>query len=234
MGTFRARHLRVMDLRVAIAWGLIALAAALAGCERVAGMEEVPAQAFATLPEVLGRETGSLSGQVFFPSEYSQRSVSIRLDQNTFVTHPDGRFLITRIPAGVHRFSLQVKGFQPFERPVRIAADATETLGELRLVLARGKVLGRLVFLDGASATELPLRLEPMGGQTRSDGDGIFQFVGVSAGQHKLLIEDARYYTKALTVELGPNETRNLGIVKVFRRAGVEKAALPPGGAPTR
>jgi hypothetical protein len=52
--------------------------------------------------------------------------------------------------------------------------------------------------------------------------------VGVSAGAHKLLIEDKRFYTKSLTVELQANETRNLGIVNVFRRAGVENAALTP------
>lgn len=223
-----------MNIRVGIFLWLITSAAAVPGCERVSGMEEVPAQTFATLPEVLGRETGSLSGQVFFPSEYSQRSVSIRLDNNTFVTHPDGRFVVTRIPAGAHRFSAQVKGFEPIERQIAIGADQTAALGELRLVLARGKVLGRLVYLDGASAVELPLRLEPIGGQTRSDGDGIFQFVGVPAGQHKLLIEDPRFYTKSLTVELRKNETLNVGIVNVFRRAGVEKAALPPSASRAR
>jgi hypothetical protein len=213
---------------------LIALAAALAGCERVADMEEVPAQTFATLPEVLGRDIGSLTGQVFFPSEYSQRSVTIRLDENTFVTHPDGRFLVTRIPTGRHRFSLQVQGFEPISRDVSILPDRTALLGELRLVLARGSVLGRLVFLDGASAAKLPLRLEPAGGQTISDSDGIFQFVGVPGGQHQLLIEDRRYYIKSLTVQLEPDETLNLGIVNVFRRAGVEKAALSLGSPRAR
>ena len=80
----------------------------------------------------------------------------------------------------------------------------------------------------------LPVRLEPMGGQTTTDSDGIFKFIGVSTGQHQLLIEDPRYYTKALTVKLKPSETRNLGIVNVFRRAGVEKAALSLGGAAAR
>ena len=219
-------------LRIFLAW--IALATALSGCERVSGMEEVPAQTFATLPEVLGRETGSLAGQVFFPSEYTQRSVSIRLDGNTFVTHPDGRFFVTRIPAGKHVLSVQVKGFEPIERKVEVLPDKTGAVGEVRLALARGTVLGRLVFLDGASAQQLPVRLEPMGGQTTTDSDGIFKFIGVSTGQHQLLIEDPRYYTKALTVKLKPSETRNLGIVNVFRRAGVEKAALSLGGAAAR
>lgn len=214
--------------------GLVAIPALFSGCEPGSGTEEVPAQAFATLPEVIGHETGSLAGLVLFPSEYTQRSVSIRLDANTFVTHPDGRFQITRIPAGKHRLSVQVPGFQPMVQDVTVAVDETATVKPFRLALARGVVLGRLVFLDGGSAAELAVKLAPAGGQTRSDHDGIFQFVGVSAGRHELLIDDARYYTKSVALELGPNEKRNLGIVNVFRRAGVEKASLSPNATQHR
>ena len=204
----------------------LAIASALSSCDSARGTEEVPAQDYASLPQVLGHETGSLSGQIRFPSEYTQRSVTVQLGESSFVTHPDGRFRITRIPAGTHRFAVRVKGFEPVERELKVLAEQNLALTPMQLALARGQVLGRAVFVDGQSASQLPLRLDPMGGTTQSDHDGIFKFVGVYTGEHALLVEDKRFYTKALTFRVNGNESLNLGIVQVFRRAGAENAAI--------
>jgi hypothetical protein len=211
-----------------IAWAVLCTLAlgALAGCKSPSSGEEVPAQDFASLPQILGQQTGTLTGQILFPSEYTQRSISIQLGENAFVTHPDGRFHIARIPVGMHRFTVRIQGFEPIDQELKVFAENTLNLSPMRLKLARGQVRGRLVFLDGQSARELPLRLDPMGGTTRSDQDGIFQFVGVHSGEHALRIDDQRFYTKALNFELRADETRNLGIVQVFRRAGSPNASI--------
>ena len=203
-----------------------ALAAALASCESSPGTEQVPAQDFASLPQALGHKTGALTGQIRFPSEYTQRSVTVQLGGHSFVSHPDGRFHIARIPAGEHRLTVHVKGFEPIVQDLKIFPEVSLSLSPIQLSLARGQVLGRLVFLDGQSASSLPLRLEPMGGVTVSDNDGIFHFVGVYSGEHELSIEDKRYYTKSLTFQVRGNESHNLGIVQVFRRAGAQNAAI--------
>jgi hypothetical protein len=204
----------------------LAYGAALSSCESAPGAEQVPAQDYASLPQVLGRETGSISGQIRFPSEYTQRSVTVQLGESFFVTHPDGRFHITRIPAGMHRFAVRVKGFEPIEQELKVSPGHNLTVSPMRLALARGQVLGRLVFLDGQSASRLALRLDPAGGIALSDNDGIFRFVGVYSGEHELLIDDSRYYTKALTFQVHGSESHNLGIVQVFRRAGAQNAAI--------
>jgi hypothetical protein len=215
-------------MRSSIWWVLcgLAIGAALSSCNSAPGTEEVPSQDYASLPQVLGHETGSLSGQIRFPSEYTQRSVTVQLGDSSFVTHPDGRFRITRIPAGPHRFAVRVKGFEPIEQELKVFPEQNLGLTPMRLALARGQVLGRVVFVDGQSASQLPLRLDPMGGITQSDHDGIFKFVGVYSGEHALTIEDKRFYTKAVTFRLNGNESRNLGIVQVFRRAGSQNAAI--------
>ena len=203
---------------------LMAVLVAIAACERVIGMEDVPSQSYNTLLDALGEDWGSLRGQIFFPSEYTQRSVAFRVDDQQFVTHPDGRFHILRIPSGSHRFAVSVKGFEPVDNEIAVATDEDNRLSDVRLALARGQVIGRLVFLDGNSATGLQLRLEPNGSRTASDGDGIFQFIGVNAGEHTLEIEDPRFYTKTLKFRLAHSESRNLGKINVFLRPGAESS----------
>ena len=225
-GMLPAGQMRIMRSSICLFLCGVAVAAALSSCDSARGTEEVPAQDYASLLQVLGHETGSLTGQIRFPSEYNQRSVTVQLGGSSFVTHLDGRFRITRIPAGKHRLSVRVKGFEPFEQELKVIPDQNLALKPVPLALARGQVLGRMVFVDGQSAAKLPLRLDPMGGITQSDQDGIFKFVGVYSGEHALTIQDARFYTKALTIRLNSNESRNLGIVQVFRRAGAQNAAI--------
>ncbi|MEE8554657.1 MAG: hypothetical protein V3T00_02265, partial [bacterium] len=126
---------------------VMAVLVAIAACERVIGMEDVPSQSYNTLLDALGEDWGSLRGQIFFPSEYTQRSVAFRVDDRQFVTHPDGRFHIIRIPSGAHRFAVSVKGFEPVDNEIAVATDEENRLSDVRLALARGQVIGRLVFL---------------------------------------------------------------------------------------
>lgn len=216
-----------MTLRSLTGWLLgIVAAGLLAGCNSSAS--GVPAQGYLTWLEAFGRTTGAVHGRVRFPSEYTQRSVTLTLDGETFVTHPDGRFRITRLPAGTHELSVQIKGFEPAVRRFSIHGDAFRRLEPLQLRLARGRVVGRLVYPDGRSAADLPLRLRPLGGETRSDGDGIFTFVGVHAGEHTLLIDNRRLAAKVKSFRLAQDEYRNLGIIRLKRPAGPQAISQRP------
>ena len=190
----------------------------LAGCNQSGDRADVPAQAFANALTAIGVDTGRLTGQILYPSEFTQHSTRFSIDGLTFVTHPDGRFLVKRIPAGAHTLRVRIKGYDPVERPIRIAGGEETALPQLRLKQARGLVLGRMVKEGGASAPGIHVHLEPDSGVTVTDQEGIFQFLGVSSGEHTLMVKDPRYFVGNKRFHLSNNEKRNLGIIQVYRQ----------------
>lgn len=212
--------------RIILSLMVAALAVWPAGCDMVGAPDEVPMQSFANPLEVLGQETGSLTGQILFPSEYSQRSALFLVDGEMFVTHPDGRFHVGWLPPGRHVLSVRVKGFEPLERPFVLEPDGELRIKPLNLQMARGQVIGRLIYEDGKSAADIRLHLNPMGGITATDNDGIFQFIGVNAGDHSLSVEDTHYYADARQFKLAPDEHRNLGLIPVERRSRQQTGEL--------
>ena len=205
---------------------VFAVLAGFVACERAVGVMEIPAQSYATVLDAIGEDWGTIEGQVLFPSEYSQRSVVLRIDDLPFVTQPDGRFRIVRVPIGPHRFEIAAIGFEPLNIGIQVGSDSPTQLNGVRLAVARGRVFGRLVHLDGESAGGISLRLDPAGASTETDDDGIFQFVGVPGGSHEMVINHPDYYTKALRFALPSGETHNLGVLNVFRRAGASSENL--------
>lgn len=212
-------------------WLAMALLLLLAGCSRPAETHGVRAQQYGRLFEHVGVDTGAIYGRILFPSAYLQRSALIQLDGRSFVSNPDGRFLIEEIPAGAHEMTLHLKGFEPVRRRIAVAADRYNPAGELHLILARGLVIGRTVDERGRSAVDIPVRLTPTNETVLTDKDGIFQFVGVNAGAHELDIADERYFMPLQRFDLEPGEQRNLGIIsvsRVSRPAGAATAETSP------
>lgn len=209
-------------------WGCLAigLLLLLAGCSRPAETHGVRSQQYGRLFEHFGADTGTVYGRILFPSDYLQRSALLNIDGNAFVSNPDGRFLIEDVPEGSHALSLHLKGFEPLHRRITVQPGRYNPAGELHLILARGLVIGRTVDEKGRSAVEIPVRLTPTNEIVLTDKDGIFQFVGVNAGEHELDIPDARYFMPLQRFELGRGEQRNLGIIAVSR-------VIRPGGSAT-
>ena len=111
-----------------------------------------------------------------------------------------------------------MKGYEPVRRTLTVSGGQPVRLKPVRLVQARGLVLGRLINQKGLSAKGLTVNLEPEGGVTVTDKDGIFQFLGVSAGEHLLRLRDSRYFAGNKHFALNPNEKRNLGNITVYRQ----------------
>ena len=212
------------EMRRILSFLLVGLVWILSACDGVPDDYRLPPQEFAKVLELNGRDAGSMYGRVLFPSAYTQRSVRFSLGGRRFVTQPDGRFLIERIPAGAHTLNIQVKNYEPIVHQLAIAGDGAVEAGPWRLKMARGRVLGRLVGDDGKSAMDVAIRLSPLGDLTKTDGDGIFQFIGVNSGDHTLAVTDPQYFTYNRDFSLSIGEERNLGNIKVFRKAGF---ALP-------
>ncbi len=191
----------------------------LAACDEGAQEFRIPAQNYARVLELNGREAGKLHGKVVFPSAYAQRSVRFTLGERRFVTEPDGRFLIEDVPTGEYPLYIRVKSYEPVKMTVVVQHGKASSAGKISLRMARGKVIGRLVSENGRSAAEVGVRLSPLGDLARTDDDGIFQFIGVQSGDHNLLIADPQYFTYKRKFTLDSGEHRNLGNIKVFRKA---------------
>jgi len=219
----RARGMSKLAIFVA-ALGVLALA----GCDQV-GSADVPAQSYMNGLAAVVSHTGDLRGQILFPSEYAQHSIRFALDDVTFVTHPDGRFRVANVPAGEHRLDVRIKGYEPVSLKLAVDNGAEAQVGPVRLVEARGRVLGRLVAEKGASAEGVEVRLVPDDGVAVTDGDGIFQFLGVGAGDHTLMVKDARFFAGNQHFSLNSNELRNLGNIRVYPqvRGDTRTARLP-------
>lgn len=207
-------------------------ALAVSGCDMGGAEGDVPAQRYVNGVTAALTSTGDLRGQILFPSAYAQHSIRFALDEVTFVTHPDGRFHVANVPAGEHTLAVRIKGYEPVEVAVEVPDGEVERLEPVRLRDARGLVLGRLVVAEGASgdsAEGVELHLAPEGGVAVTDGDGIFQFLGVSAGEHTLMVKDSRFFAGNQHFQLSANERRNLGNIRVYRqtRGDPRTARLP-------
>lgn len=188
------------------------------GCWQGAGTGDVPAQSYQNVLSAIGTESGDLFGQILFPSEFAQHSIRFSLDNLTFVTQPDGRFLVQRIPVGTHTFQVRIKGYESVFRPLVVSQNSQEKMKVFRLKEARGLVTGRLVKEQGSSAEGIEVHLEPDGGVMLTNGEGAFSFIGISAGKHVLKIRDPLYFTGNKHFILTSNEKRNLGTIEVFRQ----------------
>lgn len=188
------------------------------GCDLGAGGGDVSAQSYVNGLVAMVTQTGDLRGQILFPSEYAQHSVTFALDDVTFVTHPDGRFLVTHIPTGSYHLTVTTKGYEPVSEPVKVINGEEVALAPVHLVEARGRVLGRLVQAKGGSAEGVEVHLSPGNSVAMTDGDGIFQFLGVSAGEHTLMVKDPRFFAGNQHFKLTNDESRNLGNIRVYRQ----------------
>lgn len=209
-----------MEMKKICSFVPLGLILILAACGDLPDEYRLPSQEFAKVLELDGRESGTLYGRILFSSSYSQRSVRFTLDGRTFITQPDGRFLIELIPVGRHKLSILVKNYEPISQEIRINGGNPVEGGTWRLKMGRGKVIGRLVAENGASAPDVEMRLLPLGGLAKTDSDGIFQFIGVNSGSHVLRVMDSQYFTYNREFSLNIGEQRNLGNIKVFRKAG--------------
>jgi hypothetical protein len=194
------------------------LALLFAGCNLGGQGADIPAQTYVNGLTAVVSATGDVRGQILFPSEYAQHSIRFALDDLTFVTHPDGRFRVNNVPAGDHRLDVHITGYEPLRLPLHVQDGAMVALEPLRLLEARGRVLGRLVLEKGRSADGVEVHLVPDEGVAVTDGDGIFQFLGVSAGDHTLMVKDTRFFAGNQHFKLASNEQRNLGNIRVYKQ----------------
>ncbi len=202
------------------ALGLLFLAAfVFSGCDPVKEEFRVPAQDYAGLLELNGEKPGILYGRVMLPSAYTQRSIAFTLGDRGFYTQPDGRFRVNRIPPGEYPLKVAIRGYEPLQQQVTIPEDQAVGLGLLRLQFSRGTVMGRLIKENDNSAFAVTVELAPLGDRRQTDQDGFFQFVGVGAGPHALIISDPEFFTHDRKFELQPDQTLNMGNILVFRRA---------------
>ncbi|HKI96953.1 MAG TPA: carboxypeptidase regulatory-like domain-containing protein [bacterium] len=203
--------------KFAIAFALLGTVV-FVGCDLGAGGGDMQAQSYVNGLVAFVTRTGDLHGQILFPSEYAQHSIRFALDDVTFVTHPDGRFRITNVPAGEHQLQVRIKGYEPVALPVQVAQGEELKVQPVRLVEALGRVVGRLVRDKGGSAEGVEVRLVPDDGVAVTDRDGIFQFLGVSGGDHTLQVKDPRFFASNQHFSLTNNERRNLGNIRVYRQ----------------
>jgi hypothetical protein len=213
-------------------WCTVALTIAgalwLAGCDKSPESTDIPTQNYTSRINLIGKTSGSLSGQVVFPSAHSQHSTPFYVNGVQLSTLPDGRFWVRSIPAGDHLLRVYVPGFEPIVQAVRIAKNQVTETGGLTLRPTSGRLVGRIVVDDGRSAAGAQVRLEPYGLIGSTDRDGIFKFMGVGAGDLVLAVQCAGCDRQELPVRLQSNEARNLGIVTIHRRADTAGETVVP------
>ncbi|MDH4246484.1 MAG: hypothetical protein OEW39_01555 [Deltaproteobacteria bacterium] len=202
------------------------LALGLASCQKEADPDLVSAQEYSASLTNLGVEKGELRGRILFPHEYTQRSAVFTLNGNTFVTLPDGRFRIKGVPAGEITLEIIEKGYDPLTLRVAVQPGTITTMTPQRLVMARGRVLGRMIDEKGRSAEGITVRLIPSGKRVVTDKDGIFQFMAVPEGRHILTLDDKVFFMANRRVDLNRDEARNMGNIEIFRQQTSQSRAV--------
>ena len=216
-GHIQKPHRFDMKMRLLILAAVFPLV--LGACNTDGEQGDVSPQSFTNALTAIQSATGELGGRIVFPSEYSQHSIRFSLGPITFVTHPDGRFHVTRVPTGTYLLRVHKKGYEPVSKTVTIPDGGIARMHPLRMVLARGVVLGRLVHEKGRYAKGLAVRLYPGGGISTTGHNGMFRFVGVGPGEHFVRVMDPQYTAYEKRVVLKPSEKRNLGNITVFQQS---------------
>jgi Carboxypeptidase regulatory-like domain len=205
----------------------LALAFPLAACDSSPQSSDIPAVRYTSTLNAMGKSSGSLAGQIVFPSAYSQHSTTFYVDDLAFATQPDGRFWVRTIPAGSHQLRVFQPGFDAIVRTVLVHRSELQNVQRLVLHPAWGKVVGRVVNESGESAPGVVVRLKSYGLASATDRDGIFQFLGLGAGDHVLDLDGPGYEPLRREVRLQGNEARNLGLIRVQRRINTANELMP-------
>jgi len=208
------KFVQIMLLVSTLLW----TALSVGSCDKNAGQDTVAAQDYSASLTSLGTGTGELQGRILFPHEYTQRSAVFTLNGNTFVTLPDGRFRVKGIPVGDVQLVVTEEGYDALTLVARVQPSVATDLGAQRLIMARGRVLGRMVDEKGRSAAGIEVRLAPSGKMALTDKDGIFQFMAVPKGKHTLSVNDKVFFMANQRMELERDESRNLGNIQIFRQ----------------
>ena len=149
-----------------------------------------PAQYYLRWPTPDWQDVGVLKGAVRFPSQFSQRSVEIRLGERIFVTAPDGQFQIEGVPSGTHHLRVEVWGYEHYLGRFEIHTAQVLQLPQITLRAAKGQILGRITNQGRQSLAGLTVALQPGSVKVKTDRDGVFSFSCVAAGKYALLIAD--------------------------------------------
>ena len=205
---------------------LALLVLAAGGCTSEKSEEQIPAQDYMSYLGAFGKKTGEISGRISYPSEYNQRSTVFSINDIDFVTYPDGRFLVRRLPEGEHRLTVNISGFEPYETSLVVREGQQLETDVIEMVMARGEVVGRMVDDKGRSAVGMHVLLNPTGGMAVTDKDGIFHFIGVRKGTHTLTIKDNSFFAKNKHFDVKGSEKRNLGLIHVYRKSTPQNRAV--------
>lgn len=184
----------------------------------VPGQKVLASQSFTQAMDNADPSFGQVKGQIKFSSAYAQRSATFQIDNRKFVTEPDGWFLIEKIPAGTYNFQVRIRGYEGVQFRFNVDSNALVNLKPVPMAHARGRVVGRLVDDQGRSAASVPVILIPQGGMAVTDKEGIFQFMGVSGGDHSLITKNGMVNFSQKGFHVNSGEMKNLGNIQVDRQ----------------
>ncbi len=128
-----------------------------------------------------------------------------RAGSRSTVADEEGRFVITGVVPGNLEIMADAEGFQP-SSPVRLVAEPRESVGGIRLTLARGAgVEGRVFDEEGEPVAGAAVRLRSRRGV--SDVHGRFHLTGTTLGPGTLRVEHSEFkrYQQEVLVEAAGN-----------------------------
>jgi len=140
-----------------------------------------------------GSKTGSVGGTVLDDrgAGIESSSVSVRGHVEA-LAHPDGSFLLERVPAGTHTVFAKAPGFATDSQQVLVSRGGTSSvhfvLSEAGLVIARGMVSGTVTDTRayGVGWALVTLKENPRAAMT--DPQGHFSIKGVPVGTYTLRV----------------------------------------------
>ena len=163
-----------------------------------------------------GLKTGAVSGTVLDEHGVCVESsrVSARGIHGQTLAHPDGSFLLEKVPAGTHTVFANAPGFVPDSQQVLVSRGGTSSvhfvLSEAGLVVARGTISGTIVDPRGYEVGWALVTLKESPRAAMTDPQGHFSINRVPVGIYTLrvsLVGFARATRDTVRVEEGRTTT---------------------------
>ncbi|MFC1585011.1 carboxypeptidase regulatory-like domain-containing protein [Fibrobacterota bacterium] len=204
--------------------------------DRVRDIEVSPGESVTGVSDILTVNEGNLSGQVKNVAVSALQGVRVTLFRSGVTVAPEvtdgqGRFRFNDLPAGFYSLTARLNNFYEENRNVYIEADNT-TQQSITLQAWTSQISGQILLSSGSSLANVQVSIQS-GELTRtgySDGDGLFAFDSLPAGDYSIAAFLANHASDTTYVDQRLGEGESLQNMDFSLMPFSGQATLQPQG----
>lgn len=146
--------------------------------------------------------TGTLRGKVTGDKGEPVADATVSVGDRSVQTGPDGTYVLTEVPLGKAAVSVKAPGFEDRTIETEVGAPAAADIS-VKHAIKPGQLRGLIRAYSG-KALSATIRVEPLGVETKTDADGVFQ-IDVPPGTYEVVVTATGYATQHRKMQVDEN-----------------------------